>query len=113
MGLSRSLSRIPSDDSLQPLPEARHTSIPKKTLASLLTLPLSLDRVSTFAYHRDLKASELRRKLANSGCTFVDGKKHLIVYHKGNRSLMPRHPAKEVKTGTVQGILKKLGIEEL
>jgi predicted RNA binding protein YcfA (HicA-like mRNA interferase family) len=26
---------------------------------------------------------------------------------------MPRHPAKEVKTGTVRGILKKLGIEEL
>jgi mRNA interferase HicA len=60
-----------------------------------------------------MKASELRRKLANAGCTFVDGKKHVIVYYKGNRSLMPRHPAKEVKTGTVQGILKRLGIEEL
>ena len=74
---------------------------------------LSLDRVSTCAYHRDLKASELRRKLAKVGCTFVDSKKHLIIYYKGNRSLMPRHPAKEVKTGTVEGILKKLGIEEL
>ena len=40
-------------------------------------------------------------------------RKHLIIYYKGNRSLMPRHPAKEVKTGTVQGILKKLEIEEL
>jgi len=26
---------------------------------------------------------------------------------------MPRHPAKEIKSGTLQGILKKLGIEEL
>jgi hypothetical protein len=41
-----------------------------------------------------MKASELRGKLANAGCTFVNGKKHVIVY-----SLMPRHPAKEVKTG--------------
>ena len=79
----------------------------------MLTVPLSLDRVSTFAYHGDLKATELRRKLAHAGCTFVDGKKHIVVYYKGNRSLMPRHPAKEVKTGTVQGILKKLEIEEL
>jgi len=43
----------------------------------------------------------------------VDGKRHLIIYHKGKRSLMPRHPAKEVKTGTVQGTLKRLGFEEL
>ena len=47
----------------------------------------------------DMKASELKRKLANAGCTFMDGKKHLIICYKGNRSLMPRHPAKEV-TGT-------------
>ena len=60
-----------------------------------------------------MRASELRRKLANAGCTFMDGKKHLIICYKGNRSLMPRHPAKEVKTGTVQGIVKRLGIEEL
>jgi mRNA interferase HicA len=61
----------------------------------------------------DVKASELKRKPADAGCTFVDGKKHLIILYKGNRSLMPRHPAKELKTGTVQGILKRLGIEEL
>jgi mRNA interferase HicA len=60
-----------------------------------------------------MKASELRRKLASAGCTFMDSKKHVIIYYRGHRSLMPRHPAKEVKTGTVQGILRKLGIEEL
>jgi mRNA interferase HicA len=60
-----------------------------------------------------MKASELRRKLANAGCTFTDSKKHVIIHYRGNRSLMPRHPAKEVKTGTVQGILRRLGIEEL
>jgi mRNA interferase HicA len=60
-----------------------------------------------------LRASELKRKLANAGCTFLDGKKHLIIYYRGNRSLMPRHPAKEIKTGTVRAILKSLGIEEI
>jgi hypothetical protein len=42
-----------------------------------------------------MKASELRRKLANAGCTFVDSKKHLIIYYRANRSLMPRHPPRK------------------
>lgn len=60
-----------------------------------------------------MKASELRRKLAKVGCTFTEGTKHLIIHYEGERSLMPRHPAKEIKAGTLQGILKKLGIKEL
>ncbi|MCX6631554.1 MAG: type II toxin-antitoxin system HicA family toxin [Candidatus Solibacter sp.] len=48
-----------------------------------------------------------------AGCTFVDARKHLAVYFKGNCTIMPRHPAKEVKKGTVQSILKSLGIKEL
>jgi mRNA interferase HicA len=58
-------------------------------------------------------ASELRRKLAKAGCTFVDAKKHLAIYYKGHCTIMPRHPSKEVKKGTVQDILKVLGIKEL
>lgn len=75
--------------------------------------PGPLDSVSNFAYYRDLKASELKRKLAKLGCTFEDGTRHLVVIYKGKATEMPRHPAKEVRTGTVRGILKKLGIEEL
>ena len=60
-----------------------------------------------------MTASELKRKLAKAGCTFVDAKKHLVVYYQGNGTLMPRHPAKELKKGTVQSILKVLGIKEL
>jgi mRNA interferase HicA len=60
-----------------------------------------------------LKASGLRRKLAKLGCTFQQGTRHLVVVYKGNATEMPRHPAKELKTGTVRGILKKLGIEGL
>jgi mRNA interferase HicA len=57
-------------------------------------------------------ASELRRKLAKVGCTFEEGTKHLVVYYEGERTLLPRHPAKEIKTGTYRGILKRLGIKE-
>ncbi|MGA2118537.1 MAG: type II toxin-antitoxin system HicA family toxin [Bryobacteraceae bacterium] len=60
-----------------------------------------------------MKASELKRRLAEAGCTFADGKKHVVIFYKGSRSLMPRHPAKEIKTGTLQSILKRLGIKEL
>jgi mRNA interferase HicA len=57
-------------------------------------------------------ANELKRKLAKVGCAFEDGTRHLVVYYKGNRTLVPRHPAKEIKTGTYRGILKRLGIKE-
>ena len=60
-----------------------------------------------------MTASELKRKLAQAGCTFADAKKHLAIYYKGNCTIMPRHPSREVKKGTVQGILKVLGIKEL
>jgi mRNA interferase HicA len=60
----------------------------------------------------NVTASELRRKLAKAGCTFADGTNHLVVYYKGRRTLMPRHPAKEIKKGTYRGILKSLGLPE-
>jgi mRNA interferase HicA len=58
-------------------------------------------------------ASELRRELAKLGCTFEQGTRHLVVIYRGRATEMPRHPSKELKTGTVRGILKRLGIEEL
>jgi mRNA interferase HicA len=60
-----------------------------------------------------MTASELRRKLAKAGCTFEDRKKHTRVFYQGRESHMPRHPSKEVKKGTVQGILRQLGIPEV
>ncbi len=50
------------------------------------------------------------------GCDVTQGEqgtRHLVVIYKGKATEMPRHPAKELKTGTVRGILKRLGIEEL
>ena len=60
-----------------------------------------------------MTASELKRKLAKAGCTFVDARKHLAVYYRGNWTVMPRHPAKEIKKGTVESIFKALGIKEM
>jgi mRNA interferase HicA len=72
-----------------------------------------LEDIIKFAYYADMTASELRRKLAKLGCTFDQGSRHLVVIYRGKATEMPRHPAKELKTGTVRGILKRLGIEEL
>ena len=55
----------------------------------------------------------MRRRLARLGCTFREGKKHLIIYYKGARSVIPHHPAREAKAGTCRSILKDLGIGEL
>jgi mRNA interferase HicA len=57
-------------------------------------------------------ASELKRKLAKAGCTFGQGKKHLVVRYGVKRTTMPRHPSAEIKTGTYHGILKALGLAE-
>jgi mRNA interferase HicA len=72
-----------------------------------------VDTVSTFAYCKEVTANELKRRLAKLGCTFEQGARHLVVIYKGKATEIPRHPAKELKTGTVRGILKALGIKEL
>jgi hypothetical protein len=36
----------------------------------------------------------------------------VIVMYQGRETEMPRHPAKEIKTGTYHGILSRLGIKE-
>jgi mRNA interferase HicA len=72
-----------------------------------------LTTVSNFAYHESVTANELKRKLAKLGCTFEQGTRHLVVLYKGKATEIPRHPARELKTGTVRGVLKALGIKEL
>jgi mRNA interferase HicA len=58
-------------------------------------------------------ASELRRKLAKLGCTFMEGTNHTKVRLGNRTSMLPRHPSTEIKTGTLNGILKQLGIKKL
>jgi mRNA interferase HicA len=58
-----------------------------------------------------MTASELKRKLAKLGCTFEQGRRHLIAIHDGKTSPIPRHPSQEIKAGTYHGILKDLGLK--
>jgi mRNA interferase HicA len=53
-----------------------------------------------------VKASEIRRWLKKQGCTFVEESRHTRIVLGANMSRMSRHPAKEIKTGTLQSILK-------
>ncbi len=58
-----------------------------------------------------MTANELKRRLEKEGCRVEQGTKHWIVYYQGRRTTIPRHPGKEVKTGTYYSILKQLGMK--
>src|SRR5260370_36822776 len=58
-----------------------------------------------------LSASEIRRWLKQQGCTFEERKRHTLVRLGSRCSLLPRHSAKEIKTGTLNGILRDLGLK--
>jgi mRNA interferase HicA len=64
-------------------------------------------------YDRSMTGSELKRKLKDAGCTFEKKTKHELIVYKGKATVMPRHPAKEIASGTLKAILKQLGIEKL
>jgi mRNA interferase HicA len=56
-------------------------------------------------------ASELRRWLKKQGRAFVEETRHTRIIRGSKVSRMPRHPAKEIKTGTLQSILKDLDLK--
>jgi len=62
-----------------------------------------------------MNASELRRYLAQRGCTFVThrgGSGHVTVMRGTRRSQLPVHGhGKELGTGLVNKILKDLGLK--
>lgn len=58
-----------------------------------------------------MKQSEFVRWLAKQGATFEQGTKHLKVYLNGEMTLLPRHPAKELKMSLVEGVKKRLKLK--
>ncbi|MGJ5819055.1 type II toxin-antitoxin system HicA family toxin [Paludibaculum fermentans] len=58
-----------------------------------------------------MKSSELRRWLKKQGCRFVEESRHTRIILGSKVSRMPRHPAKDIKTGTLQSILNDLGLK--
>ncbi len=62
-------------------------------------------------YYGSVTGNEFKRWLASRGCTFEEGTKHTKVFYRGQWTMLPRHGAKEMKTGTAEGIKKKLGLK--
>ena len=58
-----------------------------------------------------VNSNEFKRWLAKQGATFQTTKgSHLKIFLNGRQSVMPMHHA-ELKTGTVEGIKKQLGLK--
>ncbi|HEY0296596.1 MAG TPA: type II toxin-antitoxin system HicA family toxin [Bordetella sp.] len=58
-----------------------------------------------------MKSNEFKRWLARQGATFGPMRgSHLKVYLNGRQSILPMHNT-ELKTGTVEGIKKQLGLK--
>jgi len=56
-------------------------------------------------------ANQLKRWLAERGCSFEEAAKHTKVTYRGRFTFLPRHASKELKTGLVEGIKKRLGLK--
>ena len=62
-------------------------------------------------WHANVNSNEFKRWLAKPGATFVQGNgSHLKVFLKDRQSVLPMH-ATELKTDTVEGIKKRLGLK--
>lgn len=59
-----------------------------------------------------MKQSDFRRWLESQGVEVKDGQNHLILSHAGNRSVIPRHPSKEIGKGLSNAIIKQLGLKK-
>ena len=58
-----------------------------------------------------MKQSEFVRWLKQFGATFEESTNHTKVKLNGRTSFLPRHPAKELKTGLVEGVKKQLNLK--
>jgi mRNA interferase HicA len=78
-----------------------------------LGLPLvsTVDTVTRFGYDWAVTASELRRWLKKQGCSLVEESRHTRIVLGSKISRMPRHPSKDIKKGTLQSILRDLGLK--
>lgn len=61
-----------------------------------------------------MKVSELTKKLRKNGCCLLEhGKEHdrWLSTITGKEFMVPRHPSKEIKTGTANRILQDAGLK--
>jgi mRNA interferase HicA len=58
-----------------------------------------------------MRQSEFVKWLKERGATFEERTNHLRVYCNGKMSHLPRHSAKELKTGLVEAVKKQLELK--
>lgn len=58
-----------------------------------------------------MKQSEFLRWLIDQGVETKQGANHIKLYFNGKQSVMPRHPSKEIPTGTQHAIKRQLGLK--
>lgn len=59
-----------------------------------------------------MKQGEFRRWLEKQGVEVKQGTNHLKLYYQNRRSVMPRHPGKEIGEGLRKEIIKQLGLNK-
>ena len=59
-----------------------------------------------------MKVAELKRWLKSQGCTFEEGGRHIKVFLGIRFTFLSRHLGEEMKPGTVEGVLKQLGLKK-
>lgn len=58
-----------------------------------------------------MKISEFKRWLESQGVRVENGTNHWKLYFNGEKSILARHPAKELKEPVRHGILKQLKLK--
>ena len=83
--------------------ESSKLALPRPPVALLNTTQLFIIEA--------MNSNEFKRWLMKQGVTFENAKgSHVKLYLNGLQSVLPMH-AKELKTGTVEGIKKQLGLK--
>ncbi|MBB3193917.1 type II toxin-antitoxin system HicA family toxin [Roseateles terrae] len=57
-----------------------------------------------------MKISEFKRWLESQGVVVTQGTRHWKLKKGDRAAVLPRHPGKELKTGTQKAIVKQLGL---
>ena len=72
---------------------------------------LRVAKHNIYVYHLPMNSNEFKRWLTKQGATFQAAKgSHIKIFLNGKQSVIPMHNT-DLKTGTVEGIKKQLGLK--
>ncbi len=87
---------------------------PRKNVFGPYFVTITVDKQTVTTYDAAMNSKELKRWLAEQGCTFEThrgGSGHLTVTLGDKTSQLPMHGQKEIGKGLLQKILKDLGLK--